>query len=189
MHRLLYAIVLVAFGTPALAHVVEKEVREFYDVRQSAGMSLLDALNATSPVREKGQTFHGHTAWEIRWNFRWQVSGAGLCEITSATTHVSVKMTLPRLVMSTKETNAQFQNYYPALLAHEQGHGRNAIDAAHQIDRAIAGLRPMSDCQALEREANRTGLAMLNSARQRDIEYDAKTQHGCTQGACLPASR
>jgi predicted secreted Zn-dependent protease len=98
-------------------------------------------------------------------------------------------MTLPKLLTATNEAAAQFNSYFPALLAHEQGHKRIALDAANQVDRAIADLRPMTDCQALEQEANRTGLAVLESARRREVEYDAITKSGCTQGACLPSSR
>lgn len=189
MHRLLSAITLMVFGASAFGHVIEKEVREYYDVRHSASMSLLDALNSASPVHINGQTFHAYTGWDIRWNFRWKSSSAGLCEITSVTTDLSVKMTLPRLLVSTPEVAAQFKNYFPALVTHEQGHKKIALDAANQADRAIASLRPVPDCQVLEREANRSGLAVLESARRRNIDYDMTTQHGCTQGACLPRSR
>ena len=189
MHRLLPAVTLMALAMPSLGDVVEKEVREYYEARQLAGMSLLDALNSASPVQERGQTFHAYTAWDIRWNFKWQTSSAGLCEIASVTTSLSVKMTLPRLSIGTQEAVAQFNNYFPALVAHEQGHRQIALDAATQADRSIAGLRPMTDCQVLEKEANRTGLAVLESAKLREIEYDSTTKHGCTQGACLPRSR
>jgi predicted secreted Zn-dependent protease len=47
----------------------------------------------------------------------------------------------------------------------------------------------MIDCHVLEREANRIGYKILESARRRDSEYDSTTQAGCTQGACLTGSR
>ena len=189
MHQPFFAVALMAFGGSALGHVVVKEATEFYDVRHSAGITLLDAINSVTPVRKNGQLFHGYTAWDINWAFRWQKSSAGLCEITSVTTSLLVTTTLPRLLVSTQGAATQFNQFFPALVAHEQGHRRIVLDAANQADRAIAGLQPMSDCHVLEREANRVGLDILESSRRRHAEYDSTTQHGCKQGACLTRSR
>jgi predicted secreted Zn-dependent protease len=114
MHQPLFAVALMAFGGSALAHVVVKEVTEFYDVRHSAGITLLDAINSVTPVRKNGQLFHGYTAWNISWTFRLKMSNAGSCEITSMTT------TLPRLSISTQEAATQFNKFFPALADHEQ---------------------------------------------------------------------
>ena len=189
MYQPLFAVALMAFGGSALAHVVVKEVTEFYDVRHSAGITLLDAIKSVTPVRKNGKLFHGYTAWDISWTFRWQMSNAGSCEITSVTTNLLVTTTLPRLSTSTQEAATQFNQFFPALVAHEQGHRRIALDAANQVDRSIAGLGQMIDCHVLEREANRIGYKILESARRRDSEYDSTTQAGCTQGACLTGSR
>lgn len=186
MRALILAAVFISAATSSIAHVVENEVREFYEVRQSAGTSLLDAIDYASPIRKNGRVFHGYPAWDIRWKFWWNNSTVGLCEITSVTTSLSVKMTLPKLTTGTPDAKNQFENYIRALVAHEQGHRKIGFDAASEADRLIAGLRPMTNCQDLEREANRTGNAVLDAAKRRDIEYDVKTNYGCKQGACLP---
>lgn len=185
MHRPFVLVSLLGFAPALMANVIENDSREWYEVRQASGASLLASLNASSPIREHGIIYHGHTAWQIDWNFRWNTSGSGLCEITSVTTNLSIKMTLPRLSISTPEGAAEFNRYFPALLKHEEGHKSIALKAAQMIDRSIASLRPLPSCQALEKEANRTALALIESLKQQNIEYDATTKHGCTQGACL----
>jgi len=187
--RLLLLTAFTGFALPSLGSVIEKENREWYEVRQLAGTSLLNALNAASPVREMGRTFHAYTGWDIRWSFRWNTSAAGLCSITSVTTNLSVRMTLPRIVSSTSEGATEFGRYFPALLTHEQGHKAIAVEAANEVDRLIGNLRPAAKCQALEAQANRTGMAILESAKRKGVEYDARTEHGCTQGACLIRQR
>lgn len=170
----------------ALAEVSEEQAREWYDVRQEAGMTLLRALNAASPIRQDGETFHGYTAWHIRWNYRWnQPDAASPCRITSVATRLSVKMTMPRWVAGPAAGKAEFDAYFRSLQLHEDGHRSIALEAAGEVDRSIAQLPPMASCQALEKEANRTGMAALDRARQREKAYDAATRHGCTQGACL----
>ncbi len=189
MRFLVTLIACIALTSPCFADVVESGAQQLYEVRQGPGTSLLHALNSASPVRQNGQTFHGHTAWEIRWKFRWNQSAAGLCAITSVTTALSIKTTLPQLTSGTPEGTAEFGRYLPALRTHEEGHAAIARKAAREIDQAIARLPPVSNCQTLESEANRTGQRLLDAARLRDIDYDASTKHGCTQGACLRAAR
>lgn len=176
---------LALVNIPSFAAVVEKQAQQWYEVHQSAETPLLLALNAASPVKVGGRIFHGYTAWDIRWNFRWNTSAVGLCEIRSITTHLSVTMTLPRLASSTPEGAAEFDRYFAALMAHEQGHRSIALEAARQVDRTIAGLRPMADCRQLEAEANAAGMAILEAAKRRELDYDVTTRQGCTQGACL----
>lgn len=181
----LIALMLGFVSIPSFAAVVEKQAQQWYAVQQSADTSLLMALIAASPVKVGGRTFHGYTAWDIRWNFRWNTSAAGLCEISSITTHLSVTMTLPRLASSTPKGAADFDRYFAALMAHEQGHRSIALEAARQVDRTIAGLQPMADCRRLEAEANAAGMAILEEAKRRELDYDITTRQGCTQGACL----
>ena len=185
MRRLFLLVALTSITTPSLGNVIERESHEWYEVHQSAGTPLLSAINSASPVREGGKVFHAYTAWDVHWNFSWNTSSSSSCEITSVTTNLSVKMTLPRLSASTPEGAAEFDRYFPALLRHEQGHRAIALDAANQVDQSITSLPPMTNCQVLEREANRIGMEVLESAKRRDIDYDAATKHGCTQGACL----
>lgn len=179
------ALAALAATTPGQAGVSEQVEHRYYDVDQRPGETLLAALNAASPVRDGGRAFHAYTAWNVRWQFRWNAAAGGTCRITSVTTRLAVTMTLPRLRSTDALAAADFRRYYPALLLHEEGHRSLARGVAQEIDRRIEALPPMERCADLEREANRLGHELLEDARQREVEYDRSTRQGCTQGACL----
>jgi predicted secreted Zn-dependent protease len=178
---------LAALGPAAHSHagVSEQVEHRYYDVDQRPGESLLSALNAASPVRDGGRTFHAFTAWNVHWQFHWKAAAGGTCRITGVNTRLAVTMTLPRLRSTDALAAASFRRYYPALLVHEEGHRSLARGVAQEIDRRIDSLPPMERCADLEREANRLGHALVEDGRQREIEYDRSTRQGCTQGACL----
>jgi hypothetical protein len=48
-------------------------------------------------------------------------------------------------------------------------------------------MQPHPTCDALSRAANALGDRLIKEANQMDVEYDARTQHGRTQGARFPA--
>ncbi len=172
-------------AAPSIADVSETFELETYEVDQRAAETLLSAINRHSPVRQNGRIFHGHTKWNIRWNFWWDTNAAGQCTITEVKTTLSVHMQLPELDESTTEGRSEFDGYLPELREHEEGHHRIAAQAARRIDQAIKTLQPMRSCQALEAEANRRGYEILKAASSEEDEYDIDTKHGCTQGACL----
>lgn len=176
---------LLAVAPPLSARVTESEQKRWYPVSQRLGNSLQSALNSASPVRENGKIFHGHTAWNIRWSFRWDRNASGLCEIVDHAIHLSVITTLPELKTGTFTAQTEFQRYLRALELHEEGHKKIAQDAAHSVDRTFKTLPAMTSCKALETEAQRQGSTILESARKAGAEYDATTKHGHTQGACL----
>lgn len=178
-------LILSLVATPPLAKVIEFEQIQSYPVHQRPGSKLLAALNNTSPIRENGRIYHGNTAWDIRWSFRWDRNASGLCQILDVTTKLSVTITLPDLKSGTAAGQAEFQKYLRALQFHEEGHKKIAQEAAAAADRALSTLPPMASCRALADEAQRQGSAILDNARKAGYDYDTTTRHGHTQGACL----
>jgi predicted secreted Zn-dependent protease len=178
-------LLLCLFATPSPAKVTEFDQLQTYPVHQRPGSSLLAALNNASPIREDGRIYHGNTAWDIRWSFRWDRNASGLCQILGVATKLSVTITLPELKSGTVAGQAEFQKYLRALQFHEEGHKKIAQEAASAADYAISTLPPMTSCKALASEAQRQGNAILDNARKAGQDYDATTRHGHTQGACL----
>ena len=185
IHATAVALGTLAAAAPGHAGVSEQVEHRYYEVDQRPGEALLAVLNAASPVRDGARTFHAYTAWNVRWQFRWNAAPGGTCRITSVATRLAVTMTLPRLRSADALAAADFRRYYPELLLHEEGHRSLARGVAQEIDRRIETLPPMERCADLEREANRLGHELLEDARQREVEYDRSTRQGCTQGACL----
>lgn len=179
------ALLLASACGAAVAEVPETFESKRYEVRQAPGMSLLQALNQATPIRPDGRPFHGYTDWRVHWNYRYKVQADGLCALTTVNVRLTVTMTLPDLKQSTPDGATQFANYYPALVEHEEGHRRVGQGAARDVATALGELPPMYGCPLLEQEIARTAGAVIERAKRENKAYDARTQHGCTQGACL----
>ena len=135
-----------------------------------------------------GRRFDGYTRWYVSWRYQYSNSG-GSCAIASVTTSVKVTMTLPRWSNESggnSATRQQWARYLAALEQHEQGHRRHGVEAAHEVDRAIAAMPPAGSCDALGANANALGTSILRKYNQLDLDYDRDTQHGATQGARFP---
>ena len=88
--------------------------------------------------------------------------------------------------MERPEPGEQWARYIAALELHEQGHRRHGVDAANEVDRAIAAMPPAGSCDALGKNANALGMSILRKYNQLDLDYDRDTGHGATQGARFP---
>lgn len=185
MRHIAAVLLLCTASQPSFCRVTESHSTQTYEVAQNPGASLLRALNSASPIRSDGHIYHGNTAWNVHWVFRWNTSSNGLCAITSVETSLSTTITLPRLRRVSTSDSQDFDIYLSALTRHEEGHKQLGQSAAQEIDDAIARLPPMRSCKELDVEANRTAREILDRTRDAEIEYDRSTRHGCTQGACL----
>jgi predicted secreted Zn-dependent protease len=181
-------VVLALCALPANAAVNANERVERYDISGSTPADLRREMNAKGPQGAGGRRFDGYTKWYVSWNYRYHNSG-GSCAFASVTTSVSVAITLPRWSNESSagsDVRRQWARYLAALEQHEQGHRRHGIDAANEIDRAIAAMPPAGNCDALGANANALGAGILQKYNQRGLDYDRDTRHGATQGARFP---
>ncbi|WP_338847014.1 DUF922 domain-containing protein [Massilia sp. W12] len=185
MRRQLLPLLFAMLPGMAQAAVSEEHQVRHYDVRQTPGQSLFDALERSTPLRENGRSFHGYTRWEIVWNFTFNKGADGLCGIDSVQVKLLTITTLPRLLAAENKVRAEFNPFLAALTRHENGHKQHGQLAAYQIEREIKSMPRMSNCQELKQNANLRGTLLIEKGQQADRDYDAKTRHGCTQGACL----
>ena len=158
---------------------------QYYTAQADPNRSLRNILNDASPIRENGALMHGHTSWHVRWRFRWHESPGGRCRMTEVNTDLTAEIKLPRIVNATAKQEDQFNRYVAALRVHEMGHYEHGRQAAMDIDRAILSLPEMGSCQALGAAANDVGYSILRQHADQDVQYDAATSHGRTQGAVL----
>ena len=77
-----------------------------------------------------------------------------------------------------ERTQRRWKKYILSLAKHELGHIKHAYE--HRLDVYEAVRR--SSCES----ANGAGEAALQRLKDFDIEYDAATAHGATQGAVWP---
>lgn len=171
----------------SVAQVQVNQQQQFYRVELKPGESLAQALNRTSPVRESGQVFHAYTHTRVDWRFWWQ-SKPNRCQISRVEVSLKLEFRLPKL-LNLEQIDAvqrkRWQQYYPALMQHEQGHADIGRQVASQIEQRLLSLPPAPDCQRLSTEANAQAQQLLEQSRREHRRYDALTGHGKTQGAYL----
>lgn len=184
----LIAVFLAACVLPAEAAVDINDQVERYGIEGSTPADLRREMNAKGPRVSDGRRYDGHTRWHVSWRYHYS-STRGSCAIASVTTSVKVTITLPQWGNESRGDNAmraQWSRYLAALELHEQGHRRHGVDAATDVDLAIAALPPAGNCDALGANANALGMRILQKYQQRDRDYDRDTRHGATQGARFP---
>jgi predicted secreted Zn-dependent protease len=176
---------LFLVGQAAHANVNEQFNYDYYTVNAEPNRTLLSVITEASPIHENGHTFHGHTSWYVKWHFHWHQAADGRCRMTKVDTDLTATIQLPRLVNPTASQEEQFNRYLDALRTHELGHYENGKEAANEVDQAILALPEMESCKKLESAANDLGHSILKQHNEKDVQYDAETQHGKTQGARL----
>ncbi len=185
------ALLLLTITTAADATYLETTFTEYYTISPRAPQDILRELNWRSPIRENGMTFHGHTDWNISWNYKLQPVPGG-CAITNIQTRVDIKYTLPKLDERITDSNitTRFADFNTALTRHEHNHGANGLKAAAEIDQALHALQtPEQDrqrnCRQLDRYANQTGHRIVQKYARLDSDYDRNTQNGRLEGAFI----
>ncbi len=125
----------------------------------------------------------GHTDWYLSYQFRTHPVPGG-CGVESVTTKLDLKVRLPRWrgAQPSADFDARWTRYLSALEVHEAGHVQTGRDFESNFRKAaLATSAP--DCGALGGAVRSRFAAMLKQAQARDVEYDAETGHGATQGA------
>ena len=158
----------------------------YYDIHPSGLSYIGKEMHKRSPIKKKGTTFKGHTKWHVKWHFKWK-KRKGVCRISQVSTSLNVKYTMPRIPISYSvkpEVLNSFNNYYKALMRHEEGHKNSGLYAARDIESSLLKLSTDNDndCKRLSSSANRIGHKIINKYNQRDRDYDKKTIHGKSEG-------
>jgi predicted secreted Zn-dependent protease len=173
----------------ALADPMVTETFDYYDVDGAAAQEIRADLNRRGPIDgTEHRRFDAVTHWYVRWRYTYKNVGGG-CEITTVSTNADITYAFPRLrprSAAPAELRQAFAGYLENLLVHEKGHARVGIDIATRIEQGIRRLPPAPTCIVLDDAANNLGHALIKEANRLDIDYDAQTQHGKTQGARFP---
>jgi predicted secreted Zn-dependent protease len=186
--RIAACCILAGAALSAYAEVTLSESVDRYSIHGAHEVDLRREMSAKGPTASDSRRFDAYTRWNIAWRYSYRQDG-GQCRITAVTTEVKIAMTLPEW---SDESAAQdrlrkrWREYIAVLTGHENGHRKNGLDAAREIDRGIAALPPQPDCGALGAAANALGNQILRIYNERDLDYDRSTDHGRNQGARFP---
>lgn len=176
---------IAAFGTGvARAALSSTEATHYYRVYGSTEDELRASLNKLGPGAHDGSAY-GY----ITWNYRYRIASSGSCSISASTTKLVEKFTMPQWVPPTDASAAlqtKWDAYLTHLWTHERGHQQISINTAKRISAALARVGSRSTCSQVGAAANQRAVAFLAQQGRLQVAYDARTQHGATQGAVFP---
>jgi len=158
----------------------------YYSVTGASRPEIRRSINQSRPWKD-AESRTGLTQWRIEWRFEVKLTGDG-CRCNSFTTTTTITNTLPRWTPpagATAELKAAWTRFITALGEHEDGHSRQALAAAADLHKRVQELGPAADCNGLRKRINDLAERVIDEHRQRDKDYDRRTQHGATQGASL----
>jgi predicted secreted Zn-dependent protease len=187
--RLLFSLVFIGacnalpITAPALTTLTPVAIPNatvvYYDISGSTENGLRDQLDASGPVGYDGYKGDSTTRWYITWH--WPTNQDGSCQMDQTAVSYEIKVIFPRW-QPTEGVSAQlvarWEQYTAALLEHEKGHVDLVVLNVPKVVEAVKGRQ----CEA----ANAVGEMMLAEIRKQEVEYDAATNHGATQGARFP---
>ncbi|MBT1062336.1 DUF922 domain-containing protein [Bowmanella sp. Y26] len=182
MKKCCSALLFLPLFCAADAKVIENY--RYYNVSATEKGRLLDALNKASPIREDGETFHGHTKYHIGWQYWWDKREKH-CALTKVEITLTLTYTMPKLASASDEVKQVWDAWYPNLALHEERHGKLAKDTAALMDQKLNAIGPRDNCRALEKDVNKQANALMAELKKANKHYDNQTNHGETEGAWL----
>jgi predicted secreted Zn-dependent protease len=78
-----------------------------------------------------------------------------------------------------------WKRFSDVLREHEDGHHRIAKSAAQEVRRKLTRSGKARDCRALEANMTAAANRVLSEYREKQAEFDRKTDYGRAQGARL----
>lgn len=150
-----------------------------YDVSGQDYPTLIRSLRANGP-----RGFHGLARWRIDYQYT-TTQQQQRCSISSVRLRVSGEILMPRWVDAASapaDIQRHWSDYYAALQQHEDGHIQHGRELAILVRQRLMGLGAVP-CETLPALAQREYDRLYGNLKTRDQEYDARTNHGATQGA------
>jgi len=152
---------------------------QYYDIAGATAGELRASINGEGPLDSAGRRNDALTMWNIDWT--WPLNADSSCILSGAMISTTITVTFPRwqpLAGASAALVQQWNTYEEALVTHESGHVSFVVVTAPDVLAAIKG----ATCATAEAAAQ----AAVGRIRQHDIDYDAETNHGFTQGAHFP---
>lgn len=152
---------------------------QYYDVTGTSVTALRASMDAQGPVDSGGRRNDAFTTWNIDWT--WPLAPDGTCILSGATITFAITVTFPRWFPTTATPASlitRWNAYESALVTHESGHVTFVIATADDVLAAIKG----ATCATADSAAQ----AVVARIRQHDVDYDAETDYGATEGARFP---
>lgn len=160
---------------------------EYYQVSGNTFDVLRKQMHDYGPVDKTGRHGDAYTDWYVNWSYPYAEDPKGY-RTGPIEVKVTIKYILPKWITPQhvpKEKKHEWGRFLQALQIHEDEHKAIATEVARQILEALEGLQAYPTKDELEKHASSTAQQLLEKAREKEIAYDRKTNHGATQGARL----
>jgi predicted secreted Zn-dependent protease len=174
------ATVLVAPEVSAAPN--EKVVTHTYKVTGSTAQEIRASLNANGPGN-----YDARTTWRVWWSYG-SVQQGSECVVTSHSVHSKIVFLYPKWKAPADAAEAlvtKWKTYMAALHVHENGHAKHGRVTARRINKTFAST-VAANCSALDSKLRSKIDKHFARGNAADVRYDAKTNHGATQGATFP---
>lgn len=135
-----------------------------------------------------GDEFSGVTGYSLAWQYDTTDNGSDTCTISNVKVGLHINMALPQWQPSSGAAAGlatEWQKFITGLTTHENGHV--AIDQQYgtQLLNDLQAY-PATDCGSVAAGIQAKASADITSLNAANDAYDARTNHGATQGAILP---
>ena len=143
--------------------------------------------NAIADPHEPNARFYARTDWYLSAHWFSKETSRG-CEVDRANVSIALTMTLPALATQNvpRDLSDRWSVFTKKAIVHESGHVNLAQDGARALQRDIANFPSATNCDVIQtrlRDLFDKSFAAIDKA---NVQYDADTQHGVTQGAVFP---
>jgi len=154
---------------------------------QIFGLTLNDISAQLSDCGPKyeGESFAGMTTDYINWTYLMRFDATGNCRVDNAAVGVNVRIYYPKWDApenASSSTKERWDNMIANLRVHEEGHRQIDYDGGAKIFNNISSISA-SSCNEVESLVTNKTSSILDEVSQSNINYDAQTNHGETQGA------
>jgi predicted secreted Zn-dependent protease len=153
--------------------------KQFYEVFGNGISTLEEELKRKGPG-----SFFGRVASTISYDYKTR----GNCEISSVGVTLVSIVTLPQWTPTAgaaSATIAKWKSFIKALEAHELNHLIIDIGESETLARELLGISRQSNCVSIDQLVKSAHLNAVERAAVRNRNYDARTNHGKTEGAVL----
>lgn len=191
MRKLAFIIIyFAAFNGKVFAIPTVYTTQTFYKILGTTEQDLRNQLNKLGPFFSD-KRYDAKTTWQINWNYKWHYDNPSKnpCYLTEVKVTANIVTVLPEWEdkeHGSAESQLKWENYLTHLSQHEEGHANNGKEVATEIENALLAIPPMLSCEQLQSTIENTAQGIVKQHNIWDINYDATTKHGKTQGATFP---
>ena len=163
---------------------------ETYNVSGTTLTELSNSLNAhaVADPNETSGRYYAQTQWYLSAQWSDQPTARG-CEVENGAVTLTMTMTLPILPSTAgvpRSVQDRWTTFIGNTITHEKGHVKLNLQDARTYQGDLGNFPPAADCTTIKQRLNDLFNRATSSIRRDNINYDAQTRHGETQGAVFP---